>query len=179
VSSPGFAMPQGAWAQGDLLIASHSAVLPAFCVKCGRPAQPKLMRRMSSWHQPWLYFLILVGVLIYAIVALILRKSMTLHLPLCARHLEKYRALKFAYAVLLLGCIPEMILAGTLLPEAYVPYGIAAGLSALVAGMVCLVMFNGILRAKRIDESYGYFTNASGDFLSHLPAPPAGVMLAR
>ena len=71
---------------------------------------------------------------------------MKLQLPLCARHLEKYKSLRLASAILLLGCIPEMIVAGTYLPESYMGYGIAAGLLALVAGLTCLIMFGGLLR---------------------------------
>jgi len=71
---------------------------------------------------------------------------MKLQLPLCARHLEKYKSLRLAAAILLFGCIPEMIVAGNYLPESYVGYGIAAGLLALVAGLTCLIMFGGLLR---------------------------------
>jgi len=100
-------------------------------------------------------------------------------IPLCSAHLEKYRALRFASAVLLLGCIPEMIVAGNYSPELYMGWGIAAGLLAMVAGLACLIMFSSLLHAKRIDRHYGYFSSASPAFLQLLSEPPPGMIIPR
>jgi len=115
--------------------------------------------------------------LVYAILAAVLSKRTTLQLPLCTAHFEKYKTLRILAAVLLLGSIPEMILAGTSLPDTYQGWGIFAGALAFVAGLICLVVFNGVLRITRIDEHYGYFSRASQGFLMRLPAPPAGMAL--
>src|SRR5690242_1810179 len=140
MNSPNFAMPQGAWARGNLLIASRDAALPPYCVKCGRPADASLLRRRFSWHPSWVYIFVLIALLVYAILATVLSKRTTLQLPLCSTHLEKYKMLKIAAIVLLLGSIPEMILAGSLLPESYTGWGIAAGFMALIAGLVCWIL---------------------------------------
>ena len=108
-----------------------------------------------------------------------MRRSVSLQIPLCDGHLEKYRALRLAAVVLLLGCIPEMILAGKYLPEQYVGWGIAASISALVAGLACLITFSSLLHAKRIDRQYGYFYSASPAFLQLLPQPPPGLIIPR
>jgi len=172
-----FVKPQGAWAHGNLLIASRDAALPPYCVKCGRPADAaKLLRRRFSWHPPWVYIFVLIALLVYAILAAVLSKRTTLELPLCSAHFEKYKTLRILAAVLLLGSIPEMILAGAYLPNTYMGWGIFAGALAFVAGLVCLVMFNGVLRIARIDEHYGYFSRASAGFLVRLPPPPAGMV---
>jgi hypothetical protein len=121
-------MPFAAWTSGNLMIASHGAVLPPFCVKCGRPADPNSFCKKFSWHPQWIYIFVLLALLLYVIIALAMSKRMTLQIPLCARHLEKYKA-----AILPLGCVPEMILAGTHLPEAYMGFGIGAGILALHA----------------------------------------------
>jgi hypothetical protein len=177
MNPPNFVMPQGAWAHGSLLIVSRDAVLPPCCVKCGRPADAKRLRRRFSWHPPWVYVFVLIGLLIYVILAAVLSKRTVLQLPLCSTHLEKYKMLKMAAIVLLLGSIPEMILAGSLLPENYIGWGIAAGFIALIAGLMCWILFNGVLRINRIDEHYGYFSKASDGLLAHLPPPPPGMML--
>jgi hypothetical protein len=70
-----------------------------------------------------------------------------------------------------------MIRAGAYLPDSYMGWRIFAGALAFVAGLVCLVVFNGVLRITRIDEHYGYFSRASEGFLMHLPPPPAGMAL--
>jgi hypothetical protein len=171
--------PQGAWASGNLLIASHAAVLPPYCIKCGRPAEPNFFSRKFSWHPQWVYIFVLLALLLYVILALAISKRMTLQLPLCRRHLEKYTSLRLAAAVLLLGCIPEMVIAGTLLPESYMGYGIGAGALALIAGLACLIMFGAVLRPTRIDQHYGFFANASPLLLQKLPPPPPGFILPR
>jgi len=171
--------PQGAWSSGNLLVASRYAVLPSCCIKCGRPAEPDFFSKKFSWHPQWLYVFVLIAVLVYVILALAISKRMKLQLPLCARHLEKYKSLRLASGILLLGCIPEMVVAGTYLPESYMGYGITAGLLALVAGLTCLIMFGALLRPTYIDQNYGCFANASPEFLSVLPPTPPGMMLLR
>ena len=171
--------PHGAWSSGNLLIASRDAILPSYCVKCGRPAGPDHFSKKFSWHPQWIYIFVLIALLIYVILALSISKRMSLEIPLCARHLEKYKSLRLAAAILLLGCIPEMMIAGTYLQESYMGYGIAAGLLALVAGLICLILVSGLLRPTYIDQNYGYFANASREFLSVLPPTPPGMLLPR
>jgi len=170
---------QGAWASGKLLIAKHDAVLPPYCIRCGRPAEANALSKKFSWHPQWISFFILIAIFIYIILAPAMRKSISLQIPLCARHLEKYRALRLASVVLLLGCIPEMVVAGNYLPEQYMGWGIAAGLSAMIAGLVCLIIFSSVLHAKRVDRDYGYFFSASPAFLQLLPQPPPGMIIPR
>ena len=67
--------PDGAWREGNVLIVRKNVALPPRCVKCGAPAEGPLMKRTYYWHDPILYILILAGILIYAIVALIVRKA--------------------------------------------------------------------------------------------------------
>jgi hypothetical protein len=171
--------PRGAWAHGDRMIAARDAVLPPYCLKCGRPAGPDFLRRQFSWHQSWIYAFLLIAVLAYAILAAILSKRMTLRLPLCAVHLQKYKALRAASAVLLLGGLAELVVAGTVLPADHMAIGITAGLLALVAGCVCLAQSNGVLRVDRMDDSFGYFSKACEGFLLRLPPSPPGMVLPR
>ena len=134
--------PQGAWASGKLLITGHNAVLPLYSIRCGRPADTNTLSKKFSRHPQWIYFFILIAIFTYIIVALAMRRSISLQIPLCSAHLKKYKALRFASAVLLLGCIAEMVVAGNYLQEPYMGWGIAAGLLAKVAGLVCLIMFS-------------------------------------
>lgn len=72
-----------------------------------------------------------------------------------------------------------MIFAGTYLPEAYMGYGYGAGILALLAGLVCLIMFGRVLRPTFIDQNYGYLANASPTFLQFLPPTAPGMMRPR
>jgi hypothetical protein len=59
--------------------------LPRVCMRCGAPAQFTVSKRFS-WHPPWVIALVLIGLLPYAIVAIILTKRMRVQAPLCDRH---------------------------------------------------------------------------------------------
>jgi hypothetical protein len=59
--------------------------LPAVCMCCGAPAR-FTQSKVFKWHPPWVLALALVGLLPYAIVAIILTKRMRVWAPLCDRH---------------------------------------------------------------------------------------------
>src|SRR5687767_13019351 len=66
---------EAAWRQGDLLVVRKGARLPHACVKCGLPGDGRPLRRTYYWHEPWVYITILAGLLVYVIIALVLRQS--------------------------------------------------------------------------------------------------------
>jgi hypothetical protein len=59
--------------------------LPRVCMKCGERARTEKVKTFS-WYPPWVNALILVGVLPAAIVAMILTRRLTVHIPLCEAH---------------------------------------------------------------------------------------------
>jgi len=176
MSITGAPISLGPWNGEGLLIVSHNAVLPRNCVKCGKPTNEPLLKRKFSWHSPWYALLILIGLLPYAIVAMAVSKRMVVEVPLCTGHLERYRALRLAAIILLLACVPMMILSATALPEDYQGMGMFAGFMALLAGLICLIIYGAVLRPKYIDENFGYFRNANPGFLSLLPPRPSNIL---
>jgi len=60
-------------------------LLPSVCVFCGAPAVTRRKRRFS-WFPGWIWLIILLSWLIGLILALVLTKSMTVRLPVCADH---------------------------------------------------------------------------------------------
>src|SRR5689334_10194557 len=76
----------GVWRQNDGLVMHRAATLPDRCIKCNRPANGRVLTKRFAWHHPAWYLLIFAGLLIYAIAALIVRKQVVLHLPLCDEH---------------------------------------------------------------------------------------------
>jgi hypothetical protein len=59
--------------------------LPEVCVRCGAAATTWKDRKFT-WHPPWVWILLLLGVLPFVIVALILTKRMRFRVPLCDSH---------------------------------------------------------------------------------------------
>lgn len=165
----------GAWSGRGLLVVSHGAVLPQNCVKCGRPTSESLLKRRFSWHPEWYVVLIFVGILPYLIMVMVASKRMIVQIPLCSKHREQYKALRLAGAFLLLGSIPEMIAAARWLPENYQGVGILAGFMALLAGLICLSIYNSVLRPKYIDNNFGFFRKVNREFLGLLPPCPPNI----
>ncbi len=79
------------WRDGKFLVAASETVLPDRCIKCNAPARGIRMKKKFYWHPPAFYLLICAGILIYAIVAMIVRKSSTIHMGICGEHKRRRR----------------------------------------------------------------------------------------
>lgn len=139
---------------------------PPFCVKCGAPSTAPL-ERSYYWHEPWVYLFILPGLLIYAILALAVRRRLNVIVPLCAEHRRRRRRTILAAWLVVLG--------GTAIPIALAAQlGVGAGWTFLlipvgiIAGGIIGVSANP-LTPKRIDDAGGTFNGAGEPFLRKLP----------
>lgn len=162
----------GAWSEGRFLVVSQNAVLPQYCVKCGQSTNDPPWKRKFSWHPQWYFVFILFGILPYAILSMAASKRMVVLVPLCSGHRERYKGLRLAALILLFGCIPEMIVAGTYLRPDLQGLGVFAGIMSMLAGLICLSLYGSILQPKHIDENFGYFRNVNVNFLNMLPPRP-------
>ncbi len=153
--------------EGDLIYiprvrpgAKEGVALPALCVKCGAPPTTWL-RRKYYWHTPWIYLVLLLNVIAFAIVAMIVRKWLHVNVPLCAAHAARRRkqlALAWGIAV-----------GGVVVPFGLMSIGLPAWLGFLAvvfvpAGVVVGVRSNPLV-PRRIDEAGGKFKGASAAFL--------------
>ncbi|MDB5289146.1 MAG: hypothetical protein JWL69_387 [Phycisphaerales bacterium] len=165
-SGPVFTPTWGVWREGKQIIASKGAVLPNRCVKCNEPAAGSPLKRTLYWHHPAMYLLIFAGIIIYAIVALIVRQSGTVTVCLCQKHRTRR-----TYAILggwlgaLLGIVLLFYAAGGNMPGLFVPLGIVLFLTAIIAGVVIAR----ILAPTRIDAQYLWLRGAGPEFLNTLP----------
>ncbi len=152
------------WRDGRILVMRRDSVLPDRCIKCNEPALGYKLRRVLYWHRPAWYWLLLVSVLIYAIVAMIVRKRATVEVGLCPVHRQR-RYLAVALGVLALfgglgGCI------------AYAQESDAViylGIILAVAGVAIAGFGHQVVRAAEIDDNYVRLKGAGADYLSPLP----------
>jgi hypothetical protein len=153
----------GVWRDGQIAIVAIGARLPARCVKCNQPAVEPLKDREVYWHHPLLYLLIIPGLIIYAIVAMVVRKKATVAPGLCAEHRTRRRL---------------WIAAGWLSPVvAVLMMSIASNSAAVVSsafmvilvGIIAAVIQSQIVTATRIDEGYVYLKGCGEPFLATLP----------
>ena len=152
--------------RGKELIVPRNASLPPFCIKCGVSATVP-WRKKFYWHNPLLYLMVIFpGLLIYAIVAMIVRKQMELNLPLCETHHADRKRYKLLGTLMILGCIPAGIVLGVYVSEGL---GWATGTLMFLASVVFYVMTNMGIGPRKIDEYGGEFRGACDAFLDKLP----------
>lgn len=165
---PPFASDSAVWRENKKLVMRREAQLPDRCIKCNEPAYGGRLKRKLSWHHPALYLLILVALLLYLLIALIVRKTATVEIPLCERHLAKRRRdLWISWTTVLAG------LGGFFLAVAFND-GVFALLGSvlLLVGVIYTVIATRLVVPTRIDESYVWLTSVNADYLSSLPTFP-------
>ena len=143
------------------------AILPPPCAKCGAPADGKPVERTYYWHHPAIYLTILAGLLIYVIVALIVRKSMKVRVPLCAGHVQRRSiAVTLAWVLPLIGIADAFVL-----PQFNVDGGIVALLTVVLvlAGLVIWAVVASPIRPSFIDPTRGEFTGFCDDYVQQFP----------
>ncbi len=154
---------EGLWRDGKVLVLRPGSPLPPRCVKCNEPAELPLKPRKVYWHQPWVYILLL-NPLVYAIVALILRKHAVLAPGLCSLHRQRRRlgiALGWGGSLFALGL---MYLGATQEIFALVVFGLAALLGAVITGVILAPLPN----PERIDQDFVRLKGCGQAFLESL-----------
>ncbi|MCE7973934.1 MAG: hypothetical protein DYG92_06340 [Leptolyngbya sp. PLA1] len=162
---PGAVSPQ-LWRQGNILLVPAGLALPDVCVKCASPAAGRRRTVKLLWHEQWIYLLILVAVIVYAVVATIMNKKTTLDIGYCARCQARRRThLLIAWLIVLAG-VGGVVAAIALEDGAYA----AVGCVAIFAGLIWAIVATPILKPTRIDDwGNAWVKGVHQDFLSQVP----------
>jgi uncharacterized membrane protein YgdD (TMEM256/DUF423 family) len=149
---------------GNIVIVPIGSDLPPRCIKCNAPAEEPIKKVKLYWHNPGIYLLIFFNILVYAIVALIVRRTVKVSPGLCAVHLTKHRR-----EILILhglgGCVCAIGI-GLLRLEKYS----MATVSFLLVGIL-LIVGTLVLRkvyAKEITKEYVRLGGCKEPFLASL-----------
>ena len=152
------------WRDGKDLVLLRDTPMPSRCVKCNEPAEPRKRALHLYWHHPAIYLLILVALLIYLIVALIVRKKASVYPAVCAVH-RRQRAIAIAIGWIgTLGGFFTMV--GTLSSDG--PWSLLAFV-AMIGSLIYGLAKGRIVVAKRIDDQYVRMRGCGGEFLDSLP----------
>jgi hypothetical protein len=181
----GYAMPRAydaavIYRRGRMLVIPLDGMLPPACVKCGGVAT-QVYRRKYSWHSPFAYLGLLgcvfwgVGIVLYVIFALVLRRTMKVEVPLCDAHARSRRRRAVTAATGIIVSTAVIFFgwgaASTVRPNQSEPYAWTAA-----GGLVSLTVFGvmGVmavpLRLQRMSKTHGYFTGAGPAYLAGLQA---------
>jgi hypothetical protein len=148
-----------------ILVMGKNAMLPGRCIKCNAPANPARLRRNLSWHNPAFYLLVLINILVYAIVAIIIRKKAVVDIPLCDKHIAKRRASIMIAWMLVLAAVALIV--GAIVVESGL-VGIAGGLLFL-GGLIYAAVATPVVKVHQIDKEYVWLKGICNDYLNSLP----------
>ena len=168
---PAFA---GLWRQGNIMVMHKMAPLPDICLKSNQPATRRLTRNLQ-WHHPAIALTILAGLLIYIILALILTKRATIHVPLTEEWFaRRRRRMLYAWGCGL-ACLALIVLGIVAAAQTDEPgflllmlIGIVGGLIALVGGAAAVALVS----PTRITDEYVWLKGVHPDFLNRLEVWP-------
>ncbi|MCI0359069.1 MAG: hypothetical protein L0211_11375 [Planctomycetaceae bacterium] len=164
----------GLWREGGILVMHKLAPLPDICVKSNEPTMQRIARKLQ-WHHPLLALTIFIGLPVYIILAIVLTKRATIHLPLTEEWIaRRQRRMIFAWAVglLCLGLIVGGIALAVQLDDPNYLFlmllGIVGGLTALIGGQAAVSM----VTPKRMTDDYIWLKGVHPDFLDRLEPWP-------
>lgn len=163
----------GVWRQGNLLVMYKRAALPDRCVKSNQPAYGRKLKRNLYWHSSWIYLTILIHLLIYIILALILRKHAVIHIGLSQQWFAKRRrAILIGWGSVLASI--TMVVLGIAMVEESPSAGVLILLGVLVffGGALYGLIAARMVAPKRISDDYVWLKGVHPDFLAELPVWP-------
>lgn len=170
---PGF----GLWREGDVLVMRKEAELPDRCVKCNAPADGYRLKRKLGWHHPAFYLIILVALLLYVIVALCVRKTATVQVPLCEDHRSRRKRTILLGWLFSLGGLAAMIAGIALSSDPGATGGLAAaliptGFLVLIVALVWSIVASQPVVPLKIDQQFVWLKKVCPAFLDSLPEVP-------
>lgn len=167
------------WRDGRHVVLRRGGDLPPRCLHCNAPGLPSARARAYSWHSPWLYLLLPVNILLYAVVALLARKTVKLHPVLCDLHRRAQRRFWLLCFGLMTGGFGLLYAAtpGQGLDESQAMAALLLSPLLLLLAIVIAAWKLGQLTTTRIDADCVRLRGAGKPFLDSLPPwdglPPA------
>ena len=157
-----------AWREGKKVVAHSQTSLPARCFKCNHDVTTPPLTRKLYWHPVGYYVLLFFNIIIYAIVAMIVRKRATLDVYLCDQHLQRRKYFLIggwsgAFLGLIMGFVAIAFNIGWL-----GLMGIILFLGAIIAG----VAGGQVVRTTRIKGDTVWLAGSGKEFLASLPPFP-------
>lgn len=157
--------------EGKWAVVATGSDLPPRCIVCNAPARLPVKKVRVSWHNPWIYVLLLVNILVYVIAAVIARKSADLHVGLCEQHTARRRLRVGICLGLAAACLAWGGIQGVTDPES--DYGLPIALSLLP--LLVSYFVGRRVYASRITQEYVRIGGCKEPFLASLGRDQPGV----
>lgn len=137
--------------------------LPPRCIICNAEAATPIKQKTMYWHSPWLYFLILLNILIYAFIAIFVRKKTKVSPGYCKAHRSARRKKIYSF----LGGSLLFVCGGMFLVANQEPAGALAFVVAFLLLIPAIIISNRF-RPVSIDNSGAKFAGCQEPFLDSL-----------
>jgi uncharacterized membrane protein len=164
---------QGIWRDGSLLVVTPHATLPPRCLYSNERSDNKYSGQIA-WHEPWVYILLVAGVIVYFIASLFMTKRMNVTYYLSERQLAKR-----AVGWIIISVLSAIGLAAAIiLPWEYFfrfEFFVATFLGCSAVCIVFLIVsafYACPVRVKRIEGQYAWISGVHFDYLAALPVFP-------
>lgn len=154
-----------AWRKGRQAVIPVGRDMPCRCIKCNAPVSGVVKQRKVYWHHPGVYGLILINIILYAIVALIVRKAVKIRPALCELHATKRRnGILLCWGLLFAG-FGSLVVSGMQSGNmAFVWLAVVLIIAAIVNSFLLRLIV-----ARKIDDQYAYLAGCSEAYLASLP----------
>ena len=175
VTEDGYVLPpppsfggHGVWRDRSTLVMDKNATLPDRCVKCNEPAFGQRLKRKLSWHHPAIYLIILVALLIYLVVAMVLRKTANVEVGVCERHMKaRRRSILITWGAVVLSFI--LFYFAALRDDGSIAlFGMALLVGAVIYGIITIRL----VAPSKIDDRFVWLRGVNKEYLNELPAWP-------
>jgi hypothetical protein len=167
-ASPAKTSTDTAWRDGNKVVTHDKQSLPPRCYKCNQSASEPPLKRQLSWHTPWLYLLVFLGLIIYVVVAIVVRDRAAVGIHLCPDHLKRRKFfIMGGWGGFFLGIALIVLAAAENQGWLAIP-GILLLLISPIAGMIGA----SLAQAARIKDNTVWLTGANKEFLASLPQWP-------
>lgn len=159
------------FARNGEVVFSQRTRFPPYCVKCGAHAETSL-RATLRLHPGWVYWLLLVNVILYALVATAMTKQAAVELPLCLHHAARRRQALLGGWAAFVGSL--VLFVGALLRlgsgDSNVPCAVAAVAAVTALGsLIAVSRASTPLQPVEINDFGVRAKGASQAFLDKLP----------
>jgi len=163
---------EGPWRDGLRLVTTRKMSLPDRCVVCNAPADGYRLKKKLYWHHPGFY-LALIHVLFYALIVLVVHRSVRVEFGLCRVHSRRRRIHQGILAMVLafgIGCFAlGAKWDGHRATRTLGGFALLTGLIVLIVGCVLTIKCGRVLRPCKINRLHAFFKGAGPEFLATLP----------
>jgi hypothetical protein len=157
-----------AWRDGDELVMAPDAQLPDRCVKTDLPAHGRTTDLTLLWHEPAVYWLLVLNPIVYLIVARAVGTRVVVTVGSTAAALAaSRRAWRLTLALCGAGVVAWLGAAVLLEPQLF-----WLGVALMTAGIPVYLLGARFVRVARFEGERVWIRGASPNFLARLPELP-------